>query len=203
LRYLPIKPEGGRALSDQIRPQFSAKAHELAGVQDVLMCYQLVLGRDPESAFVIEEARTQPVEALLIAYAASEEFATQVAAPLAIGGRLPHEAWSRGPRGQHVAWLLDHLVPTPSQGTQLQYAKTWPVFLSVLSAIMNGISSDMTAVAAPADSSGSAYSAQELAALRDSVSALEAGLAEVQRQVADLQSFLTARPADPAAGASE
>jgi ADP-heptose:LPS heptosyltransferase/GT2 family glycosyltransferase len=99
---------------------------------DVLMGYQIFLGRDPESSFVIADAKTSPVGAFIRALMASGEFQSSVLDRLASGRPLPHEAGASGPSAEQVAWLFRHVrVPVQAEA-ELRAAPDWRAWLSVL-----------------------------------------------------------------------
>src|SRR5665811_766520 len=57
---------------------------------DVLMGYQLLLGRDPENSAVIADAKNSPVGAFIRALLLSGEFQSGVVERLRAGRALPH-----------------------------------------------------------------------------------------------------------------
>ncbi len=99
---------------------------------DVLMGYQLFLGRDPESSFVIADAKNSPVGAFIRALMGSGEFQSAVLDKLAAGRPLPHEAASLAPLPGQLDWLFRHIrLPTPAQ-TALRAAPDWREWLRIL-----------------------------------------------------------------------
>ena len=68
---------------------FADTATRLAADHDVLMCYQLLLGRNPENSHVIQEAKTQPIRSILGSFLRSGEFAKHVSGPFQRGGKKP------------------------------------------------------------------------------------------------------------------
>ncbi len=103
--------------------------------RDVLMGYQLFLGRDPESSFVIADAKSSPVGAFLRALMGSGEFQSAVLDKLAAGRAVPHENFSAAPRPDQLDWLFGLLrVPPRAEGV-LRAATSWAEWLRTLVAI--------------------------------------------------------------------
>ncbi len=102
---------------------------------DVLMGYQLLLGRDPENSAVIADAKTSPVGAFIRALLGSEEFQAGVAAKLQAGGAIPHELGSNAPSERQRGWLRRHLSVPKDAETMLRTAPTWRDFMRVLLSI--------------------------------------------------------------------
>ncbi len=132
---------GFRPGEDAIQPAIPAgvvftKAAEAGGTdRDVLMGYQMFLGRDPESSFVIADAKTSPVGAFLRALMGSGEFQSAVLDKLAAGRKMPHEAVSAAPSGEQMAWLFN-LVHVPGRpGAVLRAATSWAEWMRTLVAI--------------------------------------------------------------------
>ena len=80
-----------------------------ANAFDVLMCYQVFLGRDPEDEQIVQIATRDPVRTHIRAFLSSDEFETEVLERLRHGGRLPHERLGPGPSSAHLAWVARHL----------------------------------------------------------------------------------------------
>jgi hypothetical protein len=154
------------------------------------MCYQIILGRNPESAIVIDEARTQPVKNLLLAFLSSEEFVHLVAQPLAGGTRLPHEVLSRGPRAEQVSWFADIINPDEGTLAELRSAKTWRIFIHEILNIMEQRIPGESQV--PTQTLTMAEKKVDLTQIEESIAALEAGLSDVQRQIAELRAYFAA-----------
>ena len=103
--------------------------------RDVLMGYQLFLGRDPESSFVIADAKNSPVGAFVRALMGSGEFQSAVLDKLAAGRPVPHESFSAAPSAEQLDWLFGLLaVPSRAEGV-LRAATSWAEWLRTLVAI--------------------------------------------------------------------
>ncbi len=100
--------------------------------RDVLIGYQIFLGRDPENSFVIANARASPVHAMVRGWITSEEFTSAVLGPLDAGRPLPHEQASAGPDPQQTAWLMRHLALDAIGHAGVRDAATWRDLLHVL-----------------------------------------------------------------------
>src|ERR1700720_685492 len=86
---------------------FSPSSERLAGDYDVLMGYQIFLGRNPESSFVIQEKKSQPIKEMVRRFLASQEFRDLVAQPLARGATLVHSVLGMVLSSEHICWLED------------------------------------------------------------------------------------------------
>ena len=103
--------------------------------RDVLLGYQIFLGRDPESSFVIADAKNSPVGSFLRALMASGEFQSAVLDKLQAGRPLPHEAAAGAPSAEQLDWLFRHLrVPTRAEAA-LRAAPNWADWLRIILAI--------------------------------------------------------------------
>ena len=103
--------------------------------RDVLLGYQVFLGRDPESSFVIADAKSSPVGAFIRALMGSGEFQSVVLDRLAAGRPLPHEAACRSPTPEQLDWLF-RLVRVPRRAEDvLRAAPSWAEWLRTLVAI--------------------------------------------------------------------
>jgi hypothetical protein len=111
---------------------FTPASEQLASDTDVLMCYGVLLGRDPENSFVIQEATTQPVRTLLRSFINSDEFRDATLEPFRNRTRLRHETHSVVPGSEQIAWLLDQIGLDDARAGRLQAAKTWRDLFEVL-----------------------------------------------------------------------
>jgi ADP-heptose:LPS heptosyltransferase/glycosyltransferase involved in cell wall biosynthesis len=100
--------------------------------RDVLIGYQIFLGRDPENSFVIANARASPVHGMVRGWITSEEFTGAVLGPLDAGRPLPHEQASAGPDAGQTEWLLRHLALDAIGHAGVRDAATWRDLLHVL-----------------------------------------------------------------------
>ncbi len=129
---------------------FTAAADAGGTDRDVLMGYQLFLGRDPESSFVIADARNSPVGAFIRALMGSGEFQSAVLDRLAAGRKLPHEAFAQAPSPEQLDWLFGLLHVPPRAEAVLRAATGWAEWLRTLVAIP-GLPTAPSRSAAPAD----------------------------------------------------
>ena len=102
---------------------------------DVLVGYQMFLGRDPESSFVIADAKSSPVGAFIRALMGSGEFQSAVLDRLAAGRPLPHESASLGPAAEQIAWLFRHIRVPPAHEAALRQAADWRGWLEALTRV--------------------------------------------------------------------
>jgi ADP-heptose:LPS heptosyltransferase/GT2 family glycosyltransferase len=141
---------------------FTAAADAGGTDLDVLMGYQILLGRDPENSFVIADAKSSPVGAFIRALVSSGEFQSSVLDRLDSGRPLPHEAAAIAPTRHQLDWLF-RIITTPSYAeTMLRSAPTWRDFLRVFLAIPGvPLPPARAAAAKPAEPSIAATAADE------------------------------------------
>ncbi len=111
---------------------FADTVSRLASDHDVLMCYQLLLGRDPEDSFVIQEAKTQQLRWIFDGFVRSAEFADRVSRPFAQGEPLAHDAESLGPSAEQLAWLKQTLKLNRKAASAVTAARSWRALFAVL-----------------------------------------------------------------------
>jgi ADP-heptose:LPS heptosyltransferase/GT2 family glycosyltransferase len=102
---------------------------------DVLLGYQIFLGRDPENSFVIADAKSSPIGAFIRAMLGSGEFQSAVLDRLDSGRPLPHEAAAIAPSRQQLDWLFRFLAIPDFAVTMLRSAPTWRDWFRVFLAI--------------------------------------------------------------------
>jgi ADP-heptose:LPS heptosyltransferase/GT2 family glycosyltransferase len=102
---------------------------------DVLMGYQIFLGRDPENSFVISDAKSSPVRGFVRGLLSSGEFQTAVATPLQRGQRLPHDRVGPSPGPEHIAWIAATLVVEEATLQALSAAADWNEFWRTLATV--------------------------------------------------------------------
>ncbi len=103
-----------------------------ASALDVLMCYQVILGRDPESSFVVEAARGQPLPQVVASFLRSAEFRDGALAAALSRRPLPHEALAEGPSAQQLAWALRHLPGAARAGAPTTGDAGWEAMAALL-----------------------------------------------------------------------
>ncbi len=102
---------------------------------DVLHCYHLLLGREPENGFVLREAGRHALRAVLGGFLDSAEFRTRVLPPLSRGEPTPQEEGPILPTAQHRAWVGAVLRLPPARRAALEGAG-WP---ELLRAVLSGL----------------------------------------------------------------
>jgi ADP-heptose:LPS heptosyltransferase/GT2 family glycosyltransferase len=112
--------------------QFHPGAEDRGSDLDVLMGYQIFLGRDPENSFVILDSKASPVRNFVRGLLSSGEFQNAVVTPLLRGQPMPHERMAAGPSAQQVSWLLSHLALDAERAESLAAASSWQGFWQVL-----------------------------------------------------------------------
>jgi ADP-heptose:LPS heptosyltransferase/GT2 family glycosyltransferase len=110
-------------------------AESAGGDRDILMGYQVILGRDPENSFVIAEAKLNPLRGFVTGLMMSGEFQAAVLQALSRRVPLPHERNSLGPSAGQLAWLQPLLVLPDDVRAALNppgAALEWRTFWTVL-----------------------------------------------------------------------
>ncbi len=110
---------------------------KLCEESDVVAHYRVILGRDPESAAVIDEAKRQPLTLFLRGGFASGEFHDSVVSRLANGRRIPHERLSARPAPDQISWLARNLELGSETTTKLDSSRSWEDFFRLLFADAN------------------------------------------------------------------
>jgi ADP-heptose:LPS heptosyltransferase len=120
-------------------PQAELRFHPTADApgtdHDILLGYQIFLGRDPESSFVIRDARASPLRGFVRGLLGSAEFQAAVAARLRRGERLPSDRAGGAPEPAHARWMSAILVLEPATAAALAEARDWTGFWRALAAV--------------------------------------------------------------------
>jgi ADP-heptose:LPS heptosyltransferase len=117
--------------------------------RDVLIGYQMFLGRDPESSFVIADAKNSPVGAFIRALMSSGEFQSAVLDKLAAGRPVPHESASTVPSPEHLDWLFRYIQVPGRAEKVLRAATSWGEWLRTIVAVPGFPNAPSRASAAP------------------------------------------------------
>lgn len=115
---------------------------KLCDESDVVMHYRIIVGRDPESAAVIEAAKRQPLTRFVRSGFLSGEFQDNVIFKLANGRPLPHERISARPTLDQISWLIQHLELGPDTLKNLDSVDRGRIYFdsSLLTSISGGSS---------------------------------------------------------------
>lgn len=130
--------------------QFSVEAAQPGSDLDVLMGYQVLLGRDPENSQVILDAKSSPVGVFMRACLGSGEFRDHVLQPLSSGRPIRHEAETAGPSAQQRAWLARQILLSSEERAALYGLRSWRALFTLLSRL-DGFPQAHGAAAAPAE----------------------------------------------------
>jgi hypothetical protein len=114
---------------------FSPNSERLSSDYDVLLGYQIFLGRNPENSFVIQYKKSQPIQEMVRGFLASQEFWDLVARPLAEGAGLIHSAFGTVMAPEHISWIEDLVNLPEDQRATLARAVSWSELFGVLSAL--------------------------------------------------------------------
>ena len=118
---------------------FSPAAEDLAGDASVLNLYEIFLGREPESSFVIQEAKFQSIRSLFRSFVQSEEFVEEVVWPIQEHRRIRHELMSPGPTPWQCMWIASFLSLSPADDERIRIAKSWPDFFEELLRVVGNV----------------------------------------------------------------
>ena len=114
---------------------FSPNSERLSSDYDVLLGYQIFLGRNPENSFVIQYKKSQPIQEMVRGFLASQEFWDLVARPLAEGADLIHSTFGTDMAPEHISWIEDLVNLPEDQRAALARAISWRELFRVLSAL--------------------------------------------------------------------
>ena len=103
-----------------------------ASERDVLICYRVLLGREPEGPQTIAEKMLGTVRDLVAGGLASNEFYAHVVLGAARGGQPPHAGRSRGPEPIDLEWAAENLPLEQATRTGLTAVSTWRDFFAAL-----------------------------------------------------------------------
>ena len=110
----------------------SESAYERGTEYDVVMLYQVLLGRNPENSTVIQNHRSQPLNATLHLFVSSDEFRTSVLTPIQTGGTVIRHDMGPRPSDDQLAWLFGRSVLDEGQKKTLREAPNWEQFFGYL-----------------------------------------------------------------------
>jgi hypothetical protein len=125
----------------ELPPQFiyTDRAQGLSSDVTTVGLYHILLGRDPENSFVIEEAKSQPIAELMKSFLASTEFTSFVRTPIREGQRLRHDLMAPAPTPAQIAWVTSLIVLPPAQQRAISAAPSWrEFFISLLPSLLGG-----------------------------------------------------------------
>ncbi len=99
---------------------------------DAIMAYEFFYGRNPESAFVIEELRLKGVSKMLTTCMTCAEFEDKVVTPLQRGLPVRRGDHRRRPSAEQEAWLASYVQFTEDEEKALKEAKNWTEYFRAL-----------------------------------------------------------------------
>jgi ADP-heptose:LPS heptosyltransferase/GT2 family glycosyltransferase len=150
-RLVPIAEGAGSARPKN--PVFTEAAVKPGTDEDVLLGYQLLLGRDPENSQVITDAKSSPVRNFIAACLNSTEFHSEALLPMMQGRRLRHELSGAGPSARQLAWITRMIAFPEVDRAKLVPGLTWADFFTHLSGLDQFPRLDAPLMAAPAQKS--------------------------------------------------
>jgi ADP-heptose:LPS heptosyltransferase len=119
--------------------------------RDILLGYQIFLGRDPENSFVIAEGKSNKLRGFLHGLITSAECHGAVFIPLLNARALPHDRLAPGPTPGQIEWLLHVYDGDAGFAEAVRAAATWRELWRALSVVPDFPSNEAKALAsAPA-----------------------------------------------------
>ena len=112
--------------------EFGSGADRLSTAYDVLLGYQIFLGRDPESSFVIHEKTGKPVSELVLDFVSCPEFEGHLSRSLNESAAAGRADSTSEPTREHIVWLQSVLSLSEEQSRLLNQATTWRELLGML-----------------------------------------------------------------------
>jgi ADP-heptose:LPS heptosyltransferase/GT2 family glycosyltransferase len=115
--------------------QFASHTGDPSTDRDILIGYQLFLGRDPENSHVILEAKSSPLRGFVEGLMRSGEFQASVLEALARRQPMPHDRNGIGPAPEQIAWL-NGVVTLPATlaspvADRLDWREFWTAMIAV------------------------------------------------------------------------
>lgn len=107
-------------------------AFERGSEYDVVMLYQVLLGRNPENSAVIQNHRTAPLSAAFHTFVSSPEFRDKVMDPVLAGAPMRSHDMNPRPSEDQLAWLFTRTVLDEGQKRKLRDAEDWEQFFAHL-----------------------------------------------------------------------
>jgi ADP-heptose:LPS heptosyltransferase/GT2 family glycosyltransferase len=144
-----LQPPVNAAETPRPELRFQPEAEAPGTDLDVLMGYQIFLGRDPENSFVIGEAKANPVRNFIRGLLSSGEFQSAVAQPLMRGQAMPHERTAMAPSTGQIDWIGSRLVLDEATAMRLAQSANWRGFWQTLASIPGFPLAPVPAPAAP------------------------------------------------------
>jgi hypothetical protein len=115
---------------------FSEFADKPCTTWSAIALHELLHGRNPETSFVIESAKSKSIRSLFTSIVKSDEFRAQVLLPFQEGRRLRHELTSPSPTPYQCSWIASLLSLAPCEEQNVRQATSWvELFASMFSSI--------------------------------------------------------------------
>lgn len=92
---------------------------------DVVMLYQVLLGRNPESSHVIMEHRANTLAGAFRTFITSDEFLQNVVGPIRQGQPVRRPDGEPRPNSDQLAWLFDQVLFDEADREALRAAPDW------------------------------------------------------------------------------
>jgi hypothetical protein len=110
----------------------SEAAYQKGSDYDIVMLYQVLLGRNPENSQVIQDHRASTFNVALQTFVSSPEFREGVLDPISRGAPVRRHDIVPRPSPEQLNWLFGRAVLDESQKTALRQAANWEQFFGYL-----------------------------------------------------------------------
>ena len=100
--------------------------------RDVLLCYRVLHGREPENRQAVEVKMSGTVRDLVAGGLASDEFTSNPVVAMARGEPPLHARTSRGPGPTDLEWAAENLPLEPATRARLTTVRSWREFFAIL-----------------------------------------------------------------------
>lgn len=108
--------------------EFDSTAHDMVTDYDVVMAYEVFLGRHPESSSAIDYHKSATFSEMIAGFLASREFEDNVYNPLKFSRPVMRGDYKRPPSEDQLSWLLHYIVFSDKQKQALRSAESWSEF---------------------------------------------------------------------------
>jgi hypothetical protein len=110
----------------------SEAAYQKGSDYDIVMLYQVLLGRNPENSQVIQDHRSNTFNVALQTFVSSPEFRESVLDPISRGAPVRRHDIVPRPSAEQLNWLFGRTVLDESQKNALRQAANWEQFFGYL-----------------------------------------------------------------------
>jgi hypothetical protein len=110
----------------------SESAYQQGSDYDIVMLYQVLLGRNPENSAVIQDHRANGFNKALETFVSSQEFRDSVLDPVRRGAPVRRHDQLPRPSADQLNWLFSRAILDEGQKTILRQSANWEQFFQFL-----------------------------------------------------------------------